>query len=247
MDAVHIHSEVKGDGPVVLLTHGFAASSHMFASTVQALAPDHTAIAWDMPGHGRSDAPDDASAYSTRRFLDHMLALVDGAGAEQAVVLGHSLGGYLSLELALAHPDRVRGVVLVDTGPGYRNDVARDGWNEMATDYAVNLETKGLDGLPGGAELSRGVHTSAVGLAHTARNVLTQRDSHVIDGLPTITAPTLVVVGSDDAPFVKGSHYMAGKVPQAELVVIDGCGHAPPVTHPEPFNVALRAYLEGLR
>jgi pimeloyl-ACP methyl ester carboxylesterase len=246
MSGVHIHSEVTGDGPAVLLTHGFAASSHMFASTVPALATDHTVIAWDMLGHGRSDAPDDASAYSTPAFLDHMLALVDGVGVEQAVLLGHSLGGYLSLQFALAHPDRVRGVVLVDTGPGYRNDVARDGWNEMATDYAVDLETKGLDGLPGGAELGREVHSSAVGLAHAARNVLTQHDSHVIDGLPTITAPTLVVVGSDDAPFVKGSHYMAGKIPHAELVVIDGCGHAPPVTHPEPFNAALRAYLEGL-
>ena len=130
MSVVHIHSEVTGDGPAVLLTHGFAASSHMFASTVPALAADHTVIVWDMPGHGRSDAPDDASAYSTPAFLDHMLALIDGVGAEQAVVLGHSLGGYLSLELALAHPDRVRGVVLVDTGPGYRNDVARDGWND---------------------------------------------------------------------------------------------------------------------
>jgi pimeloyl-ACP methyl ester carboxylesterase len=175
-----------------------------------------------------------------------MLALIDEAGVDRAVVLGHSLGGYLSLQLALAHPDRVRGLVLVDTGPGYRNEVARDGWNEMANDYAVNLETKGLAGLPGGAELSTGVHTSAVGLALTARHVLTQHDSLVIDGLPSIGAPTLVVVGADDAPFVKGSHYMAGKIPDAELVVIDGCGHAPPVTHPEPFGAALRTYLEGL-
>ena len=58
--------------------------------------------------------------------------------------------------------------------------------------------------------------------------------------------PTLVVVGDRDEPFVKGSHYMAGKIPDATLVVIAGCGHAPPVTHPEPFNTALRAYLDGL-
>ena len=243
---MRIHSEVTGTGPVVLLTHGFAATSHMFATTVAALAPDHTAIVWDMPGHGRSEAPDDASRYSVRGFLDAMLGLLDAAGAEQAVLLGHSLGGFLSLELALAHPERVRGLVLVDTGPGYRNDAGRNGWNEMATDYAVDLETKGLEGLPGGAELSRRLHASAAGLAHTARQVLTQRDAHVIDALGSITAPTLVVVGAKDAPFVKGSHYMADKIPAAELVVIDGCGHAPPITHPEPFNAALRSFLEGL-
>ncbi len=243
---MHIHSEVTGDGPAVLLTHGFAASSHMFASTVPELAADHRAIVWDLPGHGASAAPDDPAQYSVPVFLDHMLALIDGAGADGAIVLGHSLGGFLSLQFALAHPDRVRGVVLVDTGPGYRSDAARDGWNEMAADYATRLDERGLDGLPGGAELSKGVHSSAVGLALAARHVLTQHDSHVIDGLPTITAPTLVVVGSDDAPFVKGSHYMADKIPNADLVVIDGCGHAPPVTHPEPFNAALRTFLEGL-
>ena len=243
---MHIHSEVTGDGPAVLLTHGFSASSHMFASTVPAIATDHTVIVWDMPGHGGSGAPEDPAEYSTRSFLDAMVGLIDAAGAERAVVLGHSLGGYLSLELALAHPDRVAGLVLVDTGPGYRNDAARDRWNEMAADYAVNLEQRGLDGLPGGAELSRNVHSSAVGLALTARNVLTQHDSHVIDGLPKISAPTLVIVGEQDDPFVKGSHYMASKIPDAALAVIDGAGHAPPVSHPDQFNRVLRTFLEGL-
>ncbi len=108
-------------------------------------------------------------------------------------------------------------------------------------------------GLPGWADpivheefAAIGAVGTAVGLAHTARHVLTQHDSHVIDGLATITAPTLVVVGADDAPFVKGSHYMADKIPNADLVVIDGCGHAPPITHPQPFNAALRTFLEGL-
>jgi pimeloyl-ACP methyl ester carboxylesterase len=244
---VRIHAEVTGSGPAIVLTHGFAASSHMFAATVPALAADHTVIAWDMPGHGRSEAPDDPSAYSVASFLAAMLDLVDGAGAERAVFLGHSLGGYLSLDLALAHPDRTAGLVLVDTGPGYRNDAARDGWNRMAAAYARDLETKGLAGLPGGEELSAGVHETATGLVHAARNVLAQHDAHVIDGLASITAPTLVVVGSEDEPFVKGSHYMAGKIPNARLAIIDGAGHAPPMSHPDEFNAVVRQFLDGLR
>lgn len=243
---MHIHSEVTGAGPVVVLTHGFAASSHMFATTVPALATDHTVIVWDMPGHGRSDAPDDPERYSVRTFLDAMLGLVDDVGAERAVFLGHSLGGYLSLEMVLGHPDRAAGLVLVDTGPGYRNDAARDGWNRMAAGYARDLDAKGLQGLPGSDELSASVHSTATGLAITARTVLTQHDSHVIDGLPSITVPTLVVVGDRDEPFVKGSHYMAGKIPDATLAVIEGAGHAPPITHSDEFNRAVRTYLEGL-
>jgi pimeloyl-ACP methyl ester carboxylesterase len=243
---VYIHAEVTGEGPAIVLTHGFAASSHMFATTVPALATDHTVIVWDMPGHGKSDAPDDPSEYSVRSFLDAMLGLVDDAGADQAVFLGHSLGGYLSLEVVLAHPERAAGLVLVDTGPGYRNDAARDGWNRMAEGYAKELETKGLAGLPGSDELSSSVHSTATGLALAARNVLTQRDAHVIDGLPSIEAPTLVVVGDEDEPFVKGSHYMAGKIPNATIAVIQGAGHAPPVTHSDEFNAVLRTYLERL-
>jgi pimeloyl-ACP methyl ester carboxylesterase len=245
-ESVHIHSEVMGSGPVVVLTHGFAASSHMFAATAPALATDHTVIVWDMPGHGRSAAPDDPSAYSVASFLAAMLGLVDDVGAERAVFLGHSLGGHLSLEMALAHPERTAGLVLVDTGPGYRNDAARDGWNRMAGAYARDLETKGLAGLPGGEELAAGVHSTATGLVHAGRNVLAQHDAHVIDGLPTITAPTLVVVGSDDEPFVKGSHYMTGKIPNATLAIIEGAGHAPPISHAGEFNAVVRGFLERL-
>jgi pimeloyl-ACP methyl ester carboxylesterase len=243
---VQIHAQVTGEGPVVVLTHGFAASSHMFATTVPALATDHTVVVWDMPGHGRSEVSDDASQYSVKSFLDEMLRLVDDAGAEHAVWLGHSLGGYLSLELVLAHPERARGLVLVDTGPGYRNDQARDGWNRMATRYSEDLATKGLAGVSGGEELSSSVHSSATGLAIAARQVLTQQDSHVIDGLPSIEVPTLVVVGDQDEPFLKGSHYMAEKIPHATIAVMQGAGHAPPVSHSDEFNTVLRTYLERL-
>jgi pimeloyl-ACP methyl ester carboxylesterase len=243
---VNIHREIAGAGPVVLLTHGFGASSHMFASTVPAVAADHTAVTWDMRGHGRSGIDDDPAAYSVAASLRDMATLLDEVGADRAVLLGHSLGGYLSLEYALAHPAQVAGLVLVDTGPGFRNEQARAAWNEMTERYAEDLEANGLAGLPGSAELRGSVHQGVRGLVHTARSTLRQEDGHVIEGLPEIEAPTLVVVGSLDEQFIPGSRYMAAKLPHAELVVIDGAGHAPTVTHPDDFNVALRSFLSAL-
>jgi pimeloyl-ACP methyl ester carboxylesterase len=241
---VHVHHEIAGTGPAVLLTHGFAASSHMYAATVADLSANHTMITWDIRGHGKSDSPGDPAEYSVAASLADMAASIDAAGAEHAVLVGHSLGGYLSLEFTLAHPDRVDGLVLVDTGPGFRKEEGRQQWNEMAEGYANDLDERGLSGLPASAELNAGVHRSAEGLALAARGILRQRDGHVMEGLPTIATPTLVVVGEYDAPFLAGSGYMAAKIPGARLVTIAGAGHAPPVTHPDEFNAALRAFLE---
>ena len=243
---MELHRQVTGHGRVILLTHGFGASSHMFASTVAALAPSWTAIAWDMRGHGRSEVSADPSAYSVAASLGDLATLLDEAGAERAVLLGHSLGGYLSLAYALARPDQAGDLVLVDTGPGFRSERGRAEWNAMTDRYAADLEERGLDGLPGSEELRGPVHRSAVGLAHTARSTLRQEDGHVMASLPTIAAPTLVVVGARDQPFLAGSEYMAAKLPDARLVVIEGCGHAPTVTHPAEFNVALLDFLGGL-
>jgi pimeloyl-ACP methyl ester carboxylesterase len=243
---VHVHREIAGSGPAVLLTHGFAASSHMYVATVADLSRDHMAITWDLRGHGKSDSPTDPAEYSVAASLDDMAGVLDAAGAARAVLVGHSLGGYLSLEFALARPERVDGLVLVGTGPGFRKEEGRQRWNEMAEGYATDLDERGLDGLPASAELDAGVHRSAAGLALAARGILRQRDGHVLEALPTIAAPTLVVVGEHDAPFLAGSGYMAAKIPGARLVTIAGAGHAPPVTHPDEFNAEVRSFLEEI-
>ena len=142
-----IFSQVTGHGPTILLTHGFAATSRMFINTIPAIATNHTVVVWDQLGHGRSDSPDDPEQYSVAASLEAMRGLVEQAGGGPGVLLGHSLGGYLSLE-SLAHPDDVRALVLVDTGPGYRSDRGRAQWNEMAERYAAGLEARGLESLP---------------------------------------------------------------------------------------------------
>jgi pimeloyl-ACP methyl ester carboxylesterase len=200
-------------------------------------------ITYDQRGHGASDYPRDPDAYSIRHALGDMAGLLDAVGAEQAVLMGHSLGGYLSLAFHTAHPERVAGLVLVGTGPGFRSDEARGHWNDMAERYAKDLDKHGLTGLPTSEELAAEVHRDASGLAMSARGVLTQHDASVIDSLPAIAVPTLVVVGSVDAPFLDGSRYMAAKIPHAELVVIDGAGHAPNITHPTAFESAVLGFL----
>ena len=159
-----------------------------------------------------------------------MAALLDRADARSAVLVGHSLGGYLSLAFHLAHAERVRALALVDTGPGYRKDDARAGWNRMVESRARELEKKG----PG-----------SIGLAHAARGILAQRDGRVIESLAEIRVPTLVVVGEQDQPFLAGSKYMAEKVPGAKLEVIAGAGHSPQETHPEQVLAPLRELLAG--
>jgi len=244
-DGVDLYYEVHGEGPPLLLTHGFSASAQMWTGQIDALAPHFQLITWDMRGHGQSDYPSDPAAYSEEATVADMAAILDAVGAEGAIIGGLSLGGYMSLAFHLAHPERTRGLLIIDTGPGYRKDEARDGWNASALKRADRYDADGL-GPPekGGAETRTARHRDATGLAHAARGMLTQRDAKVIESLPHIAVPSLVVVGADDTPFLAASDYMAGKIPNARKAVIPGAGHAANIDQPAAFNAALLNFLE---
>jgi pimeloyl-ACP methyl ester carboxylesterase len=89
-------------------------------------------------------------------------------------------------------------------------------------------------------------HRDATGLARAARGMLTQRDASVMETLPAIKVPSLVVVGADDTPFLAASDYMAAKIPGAEKVVIPAAGHAANIDQPEVFNEAVLSFLDRL-
>lgn len=236
-DGVRIYYEVHGDGPrTLLLSHGWGSSSRMFAANLAALAEHHTVLSWDLRGHGRSDYPADPSLYSAALAVGDMVGLLDSVSSRRAVIAGHSLGGYLSLSLLLDHPERVEALVLIDTGPGFRKTEPREQWNATAERYAARLDAHGLSALDAGPEQQHDQHRDATGLAHSARGILMQHDARVLESLPAIGVPTLVVVGNDDEAFVPAAKYMAGKIPGAELVEIAGAGHAPNVTHTAQFD-----------
>lgn len=115
-----------------------------------------------------------------------------------------------------------RALMLFDTGPGYKNPVAREGWNETARRRAEIFESKGLDALGQRAEVRTSTHRSAAGLARVARGMLAQVDSRVIESFEGVSVPTLILVGEKDEPFINASQYMAKKVPNSTYVVIPG-------------------------
>jgi pimeloyl-ACP methyl ester carboxylesterase len=243
-DGVALHYEIDGEGPVLLLTHGYSATGEMWRGQVAALKHAYRVVTWDMRGHGRSDYPSDQAAYSEAETVADMAALLDEVGAQNAVVGGLSLGGYMSLAFHLAHPGRVRGLLIIDTGPGYKNDEARDGWNRNALRTAERYESEGLTRLAAGSpEMRQSHHRDASGLALAARGMLTQKDARVISSLPLITVPSLVVVGSMDAPFLAASDYMASKIPGAKKAVVENAGHAANIDQPEAFNLAILTFL----
>ena len=244
-DGVAVHYERHGhpsDRPPLLLTHGYSASSAMFARNLDALGRDREVLVWDIRGHGRSESPADPACYSQELALGDMAAILDACDASRATLGGHSLGGYLSLAFRLAHAERVAGLVLIDTGPGYKQDAGREKWNAMAERYAVGFETRGLDALAASPEVNAGPHDPA-GLALAARGILKQHDASIMGSLADIAVPTLVLVGADDAPFLAAAEIMAAKTPGAESVTIPGAGHAPNIDRPSEFDAAVTGFL----
>lgn len=243
LNGFEISYEDVGSGVPVLFTHGYQASKAMWEPQ-HALGDTCRVITWDMRGHGSSGAPDDPSRYSQELMLGDMLALLDHLDVEKCVLVGHSLGGFASLRFYLAHPERVRGLVLFGSGPGFRDPEARAKWNAMAERFAGGMEAKGLELLQRASqEVSGAKHRSAQALAHAARGMLAQTDSKVMDALTSISVPTLSIVGSEDKQFIGSSEYLAKKIPDAELVMIEGAAHAANMQEPEKFNAAIADFV----
>jgi pimeloyl-ACP methyl ester carboxylesterase len=224
---LHIERTGPDDGPALILTHGFGDTADVWRHQRGVLAAEgYQVVTWDLRGHGRSPRPDDEDAYSRDLALGDLAKLVDAhspAGRPRPVIGGHSLGGYLSLAHAIRRPGRVRGLVLVAAGPGFRDPAAQARWNAGMDRAAARL------GLP----------TVVAGLAH-------MHDDLVLAGLGAIDVPALLLLGEGDERFRPGVEVLAAKLARARLVVVPGGGHAVHEEHADSVNAAIRAFLADL-
>ena len=221
MSTPGLHIEARGTGPAVVFSHGFGRTGDSWEPLVEALAGDHHVVTWDLRGHGRSEIP--PGPYTREDALADLATVVDAAMAEgggPALLVGHSLGGYLSLAYTLGRPATVRGLALLSTGPGFRNPQSMEKYNRAIAKVAA-----------------------AAGLADNVAAVALHRDSMVIDRLAEVTCPTVMICGTGDRPvYVTGVRYLAERLPRATLVEIEGAAHEPHVDRPDEVIAALRAH-----
>jgi pimeloyl-ACP methyl ester carboxylesterase len=242
--AYEVHGESNGALPL-LLSHGYGSSSEMWSPNLAALSASRRVITWDVRGHGESDSPEDPARYSEGASVEDMAAVLDACGIARAAIGGLSLGGYLSLAFHVQHPARVGALLLFDTGPGYRSEAGRAQWNRWASARADAFDAEGLAALSSSSEVQCGEH-DAGGLARAARGILTQSTSTVIDSLPSVRVPTLVLVGADDVAFLAAADYLATRIPSATKVVLAGAGHASNLDAPVAFNDVVLRFLAQL-
>ncbi|HZJ25751.1 MAG TPA: alpha/beta fold hydrolase [Acidimicrobiia bacterium] len=263
-DGVRIEVRVTGDGPGLILVHGFGGAKEDFADHVEALSRRARVVTFDHRGHGESDAPDDVGAYSLDRLAADVRIVADACELESFRLLGHSMGGMVARRLVLAMPERVEALVLMDTSPGPIDGIdpvlldraaahaLSEGKESLKTllDAAATLETpayqKVLDERPGYREFQEAKWNalSVVMWAAMGRDMAHQPND--LARLAWVACPALVIVGEQDAPFLGACRDMAATIPGAEFVMIPRAGHSPQFENPDAWFLALSRFLDRL-
>ncbi|CAB4362877.1 MAG: alpha/beta fold hydrolase [Actinobacteria bacterium] len=222
---MRLHVVRAGSGsPPIVFVHGMGLSGSSWQGLMDRLAAKHQVLALDLLGHGNSPVPDDPNEYTRDRALDDIDVLLAQLG-EPAVLVGHSLGGYLALAHAATRPGVAKGVVVINTGPGFRDPDKREAWNERSR---------------------RNSHRFAV--PEIATNLNLQHDSVVMDHLAEMQVPTLVLVGDQDRPeFLGAGQHLERKMPHATLVVLEGGDHLMhETTHVDRIAALIDGFAAGL-
>jgi proline iminopeptidase len=250
-----------GTGPTCLLLHGGLGLDHtLYRPAFDQLADRLRLVYFDHRGNGRSGRPS-LSTLTMEQFADDANALAEHLSARRVLVIGHSYGGFVAQELALRHPDRVAGLVLVATTPGQLGTAEPDEQGtpppaELAAAMRSTPRTNAefadllsallpwyLHRLPSAA-VEPLLRRSILDVAAWTRSMAVLRTWSSVDRLHRIQVPTLLLVGRHDLFCSPAqSRRIVQRIPGAELVVLEHSGHLPWLEEPEPFFTALGAWL----
>jgi pimeloyl-ACP methyl ester carboxylesterase len=246
------YKDSGGDGPVCVFAHGFLMDHDMFETQVAELDSEYRCIAWDQRYHGLTEAPGDHTYWDSAR---DELELLDHLGVDRFFHVGMSQGGFIGLRIALTAPDRVRGLVFINSQAGLEAEASLPMYEAMVAQWMAGENQQELADVT--AQIIVGPGADA---EHWARRflegdparlgiifrILVDRDD-LHDRLPEIISPALVIHGELDAaiPMERAEALARGLPECGPVVVIAGAGHASNLADPLSVNRAVAAFLRA--
>ncbi len=251
-DNVFYYEDTGGSGPAIVFSHGFLTDHELFSAQASALQDRFRCVLWDQRFHGQSTA--EGGAFTIEDATTDLLSLLDLLQIQRAVLVGFSFGGWISTRFALAHPERVLALVLIDSYERMESAEERDGYlgfKELVTRQGFDPEVTGimLKFLFGGdfdasPWVAKWRFRPPGQWAHVYDAMLTRSD--IYGRLREITCPSLVLHSEHNQanpPAVSSA--LASELGNCEgMVLIEGSGHTAPVERPGQVNDALAGFLQ---
>ncbi|WP_277555168.1 alpha/beta fold hydrolase [Halobaculum limi] len=259
---IETYYQRRGDGPAVVFVHGAIVDHTQWAPQMDALADEYTVVAYDVRGHGRTGGSSRAS-YSIDLFADDLAALIDALDLDRPVVCGLSMGGCIAQSFAARYPDRLSGLVLVDTfgptpltvGERIQRQLLRAtiplvrlvGYPRVEKAMVWLQERISGEGVSGDYARIEAIRESGplMGTEEFAKVIraLSAFDRTRID-YSHITVPTLALYGENEAGFVvRQMQSLAARLPHARLLVVPHAGHAANLDNESFVDGAIRGHL----
>ncbi len=254
-DGVQLNVETAGAGQPLVLLHGFTGCAANWKSHAAFFARYFSTVAIDLLGHGDSSSPTDPARYRMERCVEDLIAVFDQLGLGRLGLLGYSMGGRVALQLAVAHPRRVKALILESASPGLLD--ADERRERIASDEALvyHLEHLGLisfvdywEKLPLFASQAylpdstramlrrQRLRNNPRGLANSLRGLGLGVQPPLWAELPKLQLPTLLIAGALDEKFTVLARVMAKLIPAAQVALIPQTGHNAHLEQPEVYD-----------
>ena len=261
-NGIDFHVELHGNGPPLVLLHGFTGSAASWTSVSRDLASSHRVVVIDLIGHGATSAPVDPLRYSFEHALHDLAEVTAQLGIARACWLGYSMGGRLALGMALDHPDRVTSLILVSATAGIHDEHERQQRADADEAMARRIEEAGVEAfvnewerlpiwesqgtLPD--EVLRGqrdirLGNRASGLTNSLRGMGQGAQPSYWERLGEIEVPVLLMAGALDRKYVGIAGQMGVRINDATLSVVPDAGHAVHLERPREFMDDVRTFL----
>ena len=245
------YTDSGGNGPVVILAHGFLMDQTMFDPQVVALSPEFRVITWDERGFGQTKW--DGKDFTYWDSARDCLGLMDHFGIKKCVIGGMSQGGFLTMRAALTSPERVAALVLIDTAADNDNEETLAKYRVMVDTWVQNGPVPDLTAIIANIIIAEPIENAkriakwqdyTTEAIKATANCLLNRDD-ITDRLSEIKCPAIIIHGTADTAISmdRAEALQAGLVGAGKIVAIEGAAHASNLTHAKLVNPPLLEFL----